>query len=160
MQKSLLLAAITTCSLSIALPLSTAVRADDLAVGTWNGSIRVLPRQPGGAVRNNPVSLEIKKVADPLTRWRGTTEILSVLFIRGNNRAEASIIELSDTKLVFSFQQGENPEDASRCELMKRPTGSFEGTCSRLDNRIVILSPPDPEKAPAAAASTTAPPKF
>ena len=158
MRKSLLLS-IVTC-LSVSLPLSTSVRADDLPLGTWTGFVRVLPRQPGGAVRNNPATLEIKKVPDPFSRWRGTSEILSALFVRGNNRAEVSGIELTDTKLVFSFLAGEDSQGMSHCELVKRPTGSFEGMCTRLDNRIVVLSPPDPEKPATAPAPTAAPPKL
>jgi hypothetical protein len=118
--------------------------ADDLAVGTWTGAVRnTPPRNP----QPRPVSLIVKKSADPHWRWRGgAKELLGVVFRVQNAPSEVSAVTFGEGRLSYSFTPPE--QDATvLCDLKRQIDGNYEGECKGADwgVRLITLSPPEPE---------------
>ena len=126
--------------------MSSPAGADDLAVGTWTGTVRnTPPRNP----QPRPVSLIVKKSADPHWRWRGgAKELMGIVFRVQQAPSEVSEVTFGDGRLAYSFVPPEQDQSVL-CTLKRQIDGSYEGDCKGADwgVRLITLSPPDPEPA-------------
>jgi len=120
--------------------------AQDLAVGTWTGTMRnAPPRNP----QPRPAGLIVKKGLDPHWRWRGgAKELLGVTFRWQQATAEASNVLFAEGRLSYSFTPPEQ-DGTVTCDLKRQTDGSYGGECKGADwgVRLISLSPPEPEPA-------------
>ena len=120
--------------------------AQDLALGTWTGTVRnAPPRNPNP----RPASLVVKKGPDPHWRWRGgAQELLGIAFTYQQTTVEVGELRVADGRLSYSFADP-GQDGTVACELKREADGSYAGECKgkEFGVRLVTLSPPEPDPA-------------
>ncbi len=130
-------------SVAIACSVCPTALAEQLQVGTWSGT---WANRGGNNPRERPVTIEVKKTADPHWRWRsGEQELLDGTFVGAGGttvRAQISDVSLDDASLSFSFRTGDLKVN---CRLVLNSDGDYEGDCvgeGGFGGKHLLLSPP------------------
>ena len=137
----------STFAIALVWVLSSALQAQELQEGTWTGTLVRAPRAGGNNPQPQRVSLEVKKIPDPLWRWRpGRGEVLEVVFVVPQRRAPVTDLVIGKASLSFSHQR----EDIQvNCRLDLQPDGAYEGDCvGDGDARTFRLTLTPPKAAP------------
>ena len=137
----------STFAIALVWALSAILQAQELQEGTWTGTLLRAPRQGGNNPQPQRVSLEVKKIPDPLWRWRpGRGEVLEVVLVVPQLRAPVTDLEIGKTSLSFSYQRD---DIQINCRLNHQPDGAYEGECvGEGDPRKFRLSLTPPKAAP------------
>lgn len=129
-------------AIALAWSFSSALQGQELQEGTWSGS---WINTRGDNPRPQSVSIEVKKIPDPHSRWRpGKGELLSITFVLPQGRAQVSDLRLE--KGTLSYSSRVTTGDTINCRLDLRKDGTYEGDCvgegGGNPRRHLTLTPP------------------